>query len=103
MDVQLIERYLSHTATREERRAVRAYLLEDIERCYPILERMRERAMEKLHMTEDPILYDLLARGHDPLAFSMSREELLAGMAELENSCSVTGMREVLSLLLEED
>lgn len=102
MNEEILNRYIARTATPEERRLVHAYLLEDIERCYLVLERMRARAMKALHMTDDPVLRDILAREHGTLTFSLPDEELAARVARIGESRRTTSMREVLAMLLEE-
>lgn len=43
MNEAIIDKYISNTASEEEIQAVRAYLMEDMERCFLILQKMRER------------------------------------------------------------
>lgn len=53
MNEAIIDKYISNTASEEEIQAVRAYLMEDMERCFLILQKMREKVIRELHIEND--------------------------------------------------
>lgn len=100
MDDITIEKYVNLTATPEEIEAVHKYLLEDMERCFLILQKMRERAMNDLNLSSDPIIEKIL---------STHKGEVYSHRTLLQKSLFVTDrklkqevdMRKVLSSLFQ--
>lgn len=53
MDNTIIDKFISNSATDREIEEVRTYLMEDMERCFDLIVRMRQKAMGDLQIIKD--------------------------------------------------
>lgn len=103
MNEAIIDKYISNTASEEEIQAVRTYLMEDMERCFLILQKMREKVIRELHIENDPIIASILSSGNKSASTkNLSNKEIWSHLSILTKDLNrEMEMKKILSLLLE--
>ena len=99
MNEAIIDKYISNTASEEEIQAVRAYLMEDMERCFLIL----QKVIRELHIENDPIIASILSSGNKSASTkNLSNKEIWSHLSILTKDLNrEMEMKKILSLLLE--